>query len=90
VIKRKGEEHVAKMQRKDETHAKEKQVILAYKIELDTMMHEGCGLLQHSFNNTTGGTLTTIFCLSDLMLKKSEDGTRFSTKAVVLNKNECD
>ena len=33
---------------------------------------------------------TTIFCLFDLMLKKSDDGTSFSTKAVLVDDNECD
>jgi hypothetical protein len=46
-------------------------------------------LFSHSFDNT-GGTHTTIFCLFDLMLKKLDDGTSFSTKAVLIDNNKCD
>jgi hypothetical protein len=46
-------------------------------------------LFSHFFDNT-GGTHTTICCLFDPMLKKSDDGTSFSTKAVLINDNECD
>jgi hypothetical protein len=46
-------------------------------------------LFSHSFDNT-GGTHTTMFCLFDLMLKKSDDGMSFSTKAILVANNECD
>ena len=51
--------------------------------------HPSINLFSHSFDNT-GGTHTTIFCLFDLMLKKSDDGTSFSTKAILVDDNECD
>jgi hypothetical protein len=46
-------------------------------------------LFSHSCDNT-GGTHATIFCLFDLMLKKSDNGRSFSTKAVLVDDNECD
>jgi len=51
--------------------------------------HPSVNLFSHSTDNT-GGTHTTIFCLFDLMLKKSDDGTSFSTKAVLVDDNECE
>ena len=46
-------------------------------------------LFSHSCDNT-GGSHTTIFWLFDPMLKKSDDGTSFSTKAVLVDHNKCD
>jgi hypothetical protein len=51
--------------------------------------HPSVNLFSHSFD-TNGGLHTTIFCLFDLMLKKLDDGTRFSTKTVLVDDNECD
>jgi hypothetical protein len=52
--------------------------------------HPSVNLFSHSFDNTTGNTHTTIFCLFDLMVKILDDGTRFSTKAILVDDNECD
>jgi hypothetical protein len=52
--------------------------------------HPSVNLFLHSFDNTTGDTHTTIFCLFDLMVKILDNGTRFSTKAILVNDNECD
>ena len=43
----------------------------------------------HHTDNTVN-THTIIFCLFDLMVKISDDGKRFSTKANLLDDNECD
>ena len=43
-----------------------------------------------SSESNTGGTFTTIFCLFDLMVKVSDDGKRFSTKASLVDDDECD
>ena len=51
--------------------------------------HPSVSLFSHSTENT-GDTHTTIFCLFDLMLKKSDDGVSFSTKSVLVDDNKCD
>jgi hypothetical protein len=52
--------------------------------------HPSVNLFSNSFNNITGDTHTTIFCLFDLMVKILDDGTMFSTKAILVDDNECD
>jgi hypothetical protein len=52
--------------------------------------HLSVNLFSHSFNNTTSDTHTTIFCLFDLMVKILDNGTRFSTKAILVDDNKCD
>jgi hypothetical protein len=45
----------------------------------DISGHPAIKLFLHSYDNTTGGMHTTIFCLFDLMVKILDDGRRFST-----------
>ncbi len=52
--------------------------------------HPSVNLYLHSFNNTTGNMHNTFFCLFDLMVKILDDGTKFSTKTILVNGNECD
>ena len=51
--------------------------------------HPSTNLFSHSFDNIVGVN-PSIFCLFDLMLKKPDNGTSFSTMAVLVDDNECD
>ena len=51
--------------------------------------HPAVNVFAHHTDNTVN-THTTIFCLFDLMVKISNDEKRFSTKANLLDDNECD
>jgi hypothetical protein len=51
--------------------------------------HPSINLFSHSFDNIVGVN-PSIFCLFDLMLKKPDNGTSFSTMAVLVDDNKCD
>jgi hypothetical protein len=51
--------------------------------------HPSINLFSHSFDNIVSVN-PSIFCLFDLMLKKPDNGTSFSTMAVLVDDNECD
>jgi hypothetical protein len=51
--------------------------------------HPSVNLFSYSTDNI-GSAHTTIFCLFDLMLKKLDDESSFSMKAVLVDDNECD
>jgi hypothetical protein len=51
--------------------------------------HPAVNVFAHHTDNTVN-THTTTFCLFDSMVKISDDGKRFSTKANLLDDNKCD